>query len=232
MKTALLKIVTVLLLISAGNKTLAATNSTSSAWTTLPWITNFYKIEAHGNVEVHLICGDKNRVEINNTYYDHNALLQVEHGVLRVTCYNRARLQVWITVNDLRSLSAYDNVLVMSEGKFSAIDFDLELNNNAKATMDLDCCCAEITLNDRAKADIKGTTTEGDLSVNYAATLNKSSFMAYQLSSKRIDAAPQIPIQYAVSGGSNPISNSAIDTVELPELELRYQSYLTNNQQP
>jgi len=124
---------------------------------------------------------------MNSSYFDHNALVQVEDGVLRITCYRTERLNVWITVDDLRALSAYDNVLVQTEGKFSAMEFEVELFNNAKADLNLDCFAANVKLHDRSMADISGTAMESDLTSNYAATLNSANFTADQLSTERID---------------------------------------------
>lgn len=203
MKTTFLKIAIVLLMITAGNKTFATTPNKHQDWAELTWINNFYKVEVHGNVQVHLLSGEKNRVQMSGTYYDHNALVQVDNGVLRISCYRTERLDVWITVYDLSALAAYDNVLVKTEGSFSALDLDIDLFNNAKANVDLDCCFTHIKLNDSSVADISGTALESELDCNYAATLNSTNFSADQLSMKREMPVKQKYAEYAAIDNSD-----------------------------
>jgi hypothetical protein len=154
MKTNFLKIATLLFMLIAG-KTFAENPNKVQSYTELTWIPKFYKIEIHGNVELHLLPGDKCKVEMNSTYFDHNALVQVENGLLRITCYRTERLNVWVTADDLRAIAAYDNVLVQTEGTFSGIELDVELFNTAKANLNLDCFATNVKLNDRSMADIR-----------------------------------------------------------------------------
>src|ERR1700750_1021007 len=103
MKTTFLKIATAVLLLTAGVKSYAA----APEFTKLTWLSNFYKVQVHGNVRLHLLQGEKNGVEMAGNYFNHNALLQVENGVLRITCYRTECLDVWVTVYDLNALEAY-----------------------------------------------------------------------------------------------------------------------------
>lgn len=201
MKTTFLKIATALLMLTSVNSAFAASSPSVPQYTQLTWIKNFYKIEAHGNVQLHLVTGEKTKVEMSSSYYDHNALVQVENGVLRITCYNKERLNVWVTISDLSALSAYDNVLVQTEGKFSALDLDVELFNRAKADLNLDCSFTNIKLNDRSMADISGTAMECKLATNYAATLNDVNFVPAQQSAQRI--APVWETRIEFTGFSN-----------------------------
>jgi hypothetical protein len=199
MKTTFLKIATVVLMLTAGVKSYAANAET----TKLTWLSKFYKIEVHGNVRLHLLQGEENAVEMRGTYFDHNALLQVDNGVLRVTCYRAERLDVWVTLYDLSSIDAYDNVLVDTYGKLSLIELSVELFNKAKANLNLDCFATHIKLNDNSLADISGTAMESDLAVNYASTLNSTGFLADQISRKRMEPVQRPPVQYAFSGASD-----------------------------
>lgn len=201
MKTTFLKTAALLLLmLTAEKKSFAVNSEKSQEITELTWISNFSKIEVHGNVQLHLLSGEKTKVEMSSTYYDHNALVQVENGVLRITCYRTERLNVWVTVNDLRALSAYDNVLVQTEGRFSALDLDVDLFNKAKADLYLNCLCTNIKLNDRSMADISGTAMESDMTVNYASTLNSTDFLADQILRERIVPVQNMRVQYAAYG--------------------------------
>ena len=196
MRTNFLKIATLFFLLTSGKASFAENPDKGQSYTELTWIHKFYKIEVHGNVKLHLLSGEKCKVEMNSTYFDHNAVVQVEDGVLRITCYRTERLNVWVTTDDLSALSAYDNVLVQSEGKFSVIELDVELFNKAKADLNLDCFAANVKLNDRSMADISGTAMESDLTCNYAATLNSANFTADQLSEKRINPIRETRIEF------------------------------------
>jgi len=96
------------------------------------------------------------------------------------------KLVVWVTVNDLRAISAYDNASVESFGKLSSLDLNLSLNNNATANFNLDCAEAKIAVNDNAKANISGTATQSSIVVNQSATLNTAKFYAEQVTQKRV----------------------------------------------
>lgn len=201
MKTTFLKTAALLLMmLTAEKKSFAVNSEKRQEITELTWISNFSKIEVHGNVQLHLLSGEKNKVEMSSTYYDHNALVQVENGVLRITCYRTQRLNVWVTVNNLRALSAYDNVLVQTEGRFSVLDLDVDLFNKAKADLYLNCLCTNIKLNDRSMADISGTAMESDMTVNYASTLNSTDFLADQTLRERIVPMQSLRVQYAAYG--------------------------------
>ncbi len=215
MKTTFFKIATVLLILIAATNSFAANPVNTRKYTGLNWITGFYKIEVHGNVQLHLITGEKTKIEMNSNYYNHNALVQVENGILRITCYRAERLNVWVTVNDLRALSAYDNVIVQSEGKFSSLEFEVELFNKAKANLDLDCYSANIKLNDHSLADISGTATESELAINYAATLNSANFLAEQLSCSRVAPVWETNIAFERNTDTDLIDNLTGDNKEL-----------------
>src|ERR1700743_929530 len=82
--------------------------------TTLTNVSNISKIEVYGNVEVYLSDGNSDQVKVYNRYYTESALVQNNKGVLRISSYSAQKLVVWITANDLRSLSVYDNATVKS----------------------------------------------------------------------------------------------------------------------
>ena len=199
MKTTFLKIATVLFILTAATKTFAANLVVNPQSTNLTWINNFYKVEVHGNVHLHLLSGEKNSVKMNGNYYDHNALVQVENGVLRITCYKTERLDVWVTVYDLSDLTAYDDVLINTVGKLSVLDLNVELFDKAKADLNLDCFCSHVKLNDSSLADISGTAMESDIAVNYASTLNSTNFTADQISKNRVAPAQKTTVEYAAN---------------------------------
>lgn len=193
MKTKFLSIATILFLtVSVSSKTFAANQKDSNlteaaAATMLDNMSSISKIEVHGNVQLYVTNGLSDKVKVYDSYYSQNALVQEQNGVLRISSYKNEKLVVWVTVNDLKAISAYDNASVESFGKFSALEFNLSLNNNATANFDMDCVEAKIAVNDTAKANISGFASQTALVVNQAATINAGQLSAGKLTTQRIE---------------------------------------------
>jgi hypothetical protein len=130
------------------------------------------KIEVYGNVELYLSDGDTDNVKVYNSYYKESAMVQNQNGTLRISSYKNEKLVVWVTANDLRSLSAYDNAQVKSFGKLSAIELDVKLFNNASAKLNMDVFQASVTLNDSARASLSGNVNTCELKFDLPANVN------------------------------------------------------------
>ncbi|MFD1255598.1 GIN domain-containing protein [Mucilaginibacter terrae] len=175
MKTQFLTLITlVALVISTSNTAFATTHTEDKNAIVLTEAANFSKIEVRGNVEVFISDGVTDQVKVYNKYYSESAMVQNRNGVLRIASYKNEKLVVWITVSDLRSLTAYDNAEIKTFGKLSAINLDLNLYNNATAKLDVNMFTANININDRAKADIKGDVQECYLTHDRSATVNST----------------------------------------------------------
>jgi hypothetical protein len=144
-------------------------------------VTRVNEIEIHGNVQVYLTSGTTDQVKVYNNYYAENAMVQDQNGVLRITSYNTEKLVVWVTVNDLSKISAYDNAEVKSFGQFSAINLDMQLFDKASAKLNMDVYAANITLNDLSKAELAGNVTEATIQNDPSADLNIKGFTATHL---------------------------------------------------
>ena len=188
MKTAFLTIFTALVLVSGiANSTYAATaKNDNNTYTVLTDISAINKIEVHGNVELYVSDASSDQVKVYNKYYSESALVQSKNGVLRITSYKAEKLVVWVSANDLRSISAYDNAEVKSFGKISKIEFDVDLHDNASAKLNLDAYSANVTVKDNAKADISGSADRYNLIRNVSATINSSNFTATHFNDNRI----------------------------------------------
>jgi Putative auto-transporter adhesin, head GIN domain len=178
MKTSIVTIAIALVSVfGIGQSGFAATRSTEEA-TTLAEVTKINKIEIHGNVELFVSDAPNDRVKVYNKYYANNALVQDQNGVLRITSYASQKLVVWVSVSDLRKISAYDNSEVKSFGKLSAIELDVKLYNNALVQLDLDTYSTTVSLNDHAKADLSGTVTTGAIHYDKSSYLNVTNLSA------------------------------------------------------
>ena len=187
MKTKILSFVTIAaIVLGIGNNTFAATKNDSAAKdneisTIVPNVSKINKIEVRGNVELFVTDDTADQVKVYNRYYAESALVQSQKGVLRITSYAAQKLVVWVKASDLRSITAYDNAEVKSFGKLSPIEMDINLHDNAYAKLDIDGYSANITINDRAKADLSGNLTQCNLKYNRSATVNTTNFAAAQM---------------------------------------------------
>jgi len=177
MKKFILTLTTIVIaVITTTNFTYA--NAKKNDVTILSKIGAINKIEVRGNVEVNISNGTKDEVTVNNNYYAESALIQDEGGVLRISSYKNEKLIVYVTVNDLRTITAYDDAVIKSDGIFSAIELNVNLYNHAYAGLNLDNYAANITVNDQAKTDLKGSVTEYNITYSNSSTINHTELNA------------------------------------------------------
>lgn len=190
MKTQIITIFAVLVVaLGVTNSTYAAAaKNADNNYTVLTDISAINKIEVHGNVELYISDGATDQVKVYNKYYSESALVQSKNGVLRIASYKADKLVVWVTANDLRSISAFDNAEVKSFGDISKIEFDVDLHNNASAKLNLDAFSASITVNDDAKANLSGTINEYDLKYSHEENVNHKDLVAVHTSKKQTQA--------------------------------------------
>jgi hypothetical protein len=162
------------------NLTYAATKTgnTKNEVTVLAEITNINKIEASGNVEVYVTSGEKDQVKVYDNYYAQNALVQDKDGVLRISSYNTDKLVVLVTVTDLREITANDNAAIKSLGRFSALELNVNLNDNAAAQLKMNTYTANINVNDCAKADLAGDVNNYTLNYSRSSSVNRTELTA------------------------------------------------------
>jgi len=193
MKKIILTLTTIVaLMFTSATFANAATNNNEV--TVLNNIGNINKIEVRGNVEVIVSNGDKDQVTVNNNYYAESALVQDENGTLRISSYTKDKLVVAVSAKDLRSITVYDNSVVKSFGRFSAIEVEVNLFNNAIADMLLDSYNANITVNDKAKAEIAGNVTNYSVAYNTTASVNRAELIAENVSEKQLPSKQVIPV--------------------------------------
>jgi hypothetical protein len=178
MKTKLFSIVTMLVLVAGFTSATYASTSNNNVATVLTNISRINKIEIRGNVELYVSAGNADQVKVYNKYYAETALVQNQNGVLRISSYKAEKLVVWVTVNDLRAISAYDNAQVKSFGNLSLIDLEVNLYNNATAKLNVDTYSTSISMNDNAKMDLSGTSSVYSLTHNKASSVNNNNFVA------------------------------------------------------
>jgi len=187
MKTKILSIILLFVVMSGLSQSSYAATVKNADYTVLNEIKAINKIEVRGNVELFISDNSVEQVKVYNKYYSENALVQYKNGTLRITSYNAEKLIVWVSTDDLRAVSAYDNAEVRSFGKLSKIEFNVDLHNNASAHLNLDAYSASVTLNDHSKAELSGTATEFGLSANASSTLVKNDFTTEHFTDNKIN---------------------------------------------
>jgi hypothetical protein len=187
MKTGIVTLITIAAIALSTTVSKAATinttNNNNNAMVNVA-VNNISKIEASGNVEVYITNGDKDEVKVFDKYYSKNALVQNRDGVLRISSYSKDKLVVLVTVTDLRTITAYDNAVIKSKGKLSAIDLNVTLNNNASAQLNLDAYAANFTINNRATANLSGNVNDYTVSYSQSSTINKTELVAANVSER------------------------------------------------
>lgn len=182
MKTTILTTAIALLIVfGISRPAQATTGGKTEISTVLTDISNISEIEVRGNVQLYLTSDNKDKVKVSNDYYTDGALVQEHDGILRITSYATEKLVVWVSVNNLSKLSVFDNAVVKSFGKFSAIDLDVNLHNTALAQLDMDVFDASFTLTGRAKADLSGFVENSTLKYDRSSYLNVAAFTAAHL---------------------------------------------------
>ena len=177
MKTKIFSAITILAVVLGLTTTTYANTVKDDTYTVLNE-SAINKIEVHGNVELFVSDASSDQVKVYNKYYSESALVQNKNGVLRITSYKSEKLVVWVSANDLRSISAYDNAEVKSFGKVSKIDFSIDLHDSATAKLNLDAFNADVTVKDNARADLTGTANQLNLNRDIESNVKSNNFAA------------------------------------------------------
>ena len=159
----------------AAAKDSAANNSEVS---TVLKVSKINKIEVRGNVELYVTDGADDQVKVYNRYYSESALIQNNNGTLRISSFADQKLVVWVKAEQLSSIAAYDNAEVKSFGKISPLEMEVTLHDNAYAKLDVDGYSMNITVNNRAKADLSGNVDQCNLKYDHSAYVNSTNFAA------------------------------------------------------
>ena len=115
--------------------------------------------------------------------------MQNKNGVLRITSYKNEKLVVWVSANDLREISAYDNAEIKSFGNISKIEFAIDLHDSASAKLNLDAFNADVTVKDNAKAVLTGTANQLNLNRDIESNVKSNNFSAAHRTENKLSFA-------------------------------------------
>jgi hypothetical protein len=178
MKTRIFTLIALFVILSGVSNFTYAAAANHADYVVLNDIKTINKIEVRGNVELYISDNSEAQVKVYNKYYSESALVQANNGTLRITSYTNEKLIVWVSTDNLRSVSVYDNATVKSFGKLSKIEFNVDLHNNASANLNLDAYSANVTVKDHAKIELSGNATEFSLDHTAGSTVNSPNFVA------------------------------------------------------
>jgi carbonic anhydrase len=182
MKTRIFSLIAIAaVVLGVSNTTLAATKDSAannSEVSTVLKVNKINKIEVRGNVELYVTDGADDQVKVYNRYYSESALIQNNNGTLRISSFADQKLVVWVKAEELSSIAAYDNAEVKSFGKVSPLEMEVTLHDNAYAKLDVDGYSMNITVNNRAKADLSGSVDQCNLKYDRSAYVNSTNFAA------------------------------------------------------
>lgn len=178
MKTRIFTLIALFVILSGISNFTYAAAANHADYVVLNDIKAINKIEVRGNVELFISDNSEPQVKVYNKYYSESALVQAKNGTLRITSYTNEKLIVWVSTDQLVSVTAFDNAQINSFGKLSKIEFSVDLHNNASAKLDLDAYIANVTLKDHAKIELSGNATEFSLNHNPGSELINHNFVA------------------------------------------------------
>jgi len=191
MKTRILSLITLFIVVLGLSNTSKANTLKDDGATVLNDISAINKIEVHGNVELYISDASADRVKVYNKYYTESALVQSKNGTLRITNYKAEKLVVWVSANDLRSISVFDNSAVKSFGKLASVEFEADLHDNAVADLDLNTFTAIVTVKDHAAVQLKGAADELNLSKDLQSNVKNQDFAVNHLAENKVAIAAE-----------------------------------------
>lgn len=189
--------VTAVVLTSASAAVKAADNNTV---TVLSEVKKVNKINVAGNVELILVQSADENVKVYDSYFSKNALVQQKGGELRISSFNKETLTVVVYVSNLSAITASGNANVKTFGKFSTINLDVVLKDQATAVLNTNTISLYSEVTGQSNLTLTGTTTDYNAIIGSVAKVNMAQFAAgssniqsQNLSIAKVAAPVQLP---------------------------------------
>lgn len=124
--------------------------------TTLNEVKKANKIRVSGNVELILVQSTEESIKIYDEYYSKNAFIQQKDGELRISSFDQKPLTVVVYVNNLISITAANDARVKTSGKLSSLNLDVNLSDNASASLNINAIEVNTNVTGTAKLNLNG----------------------------------------------------------------------------
>lgn len=179
MKTAIKNLFAAILTVAISASATAFVNAKEAKKVTvLSTVKNFNKLNVSGNVEVILVQSANPSVQVYDNYYAKNALVQEKDGELRISSFDKETLTVVVYASQLNEITASDKAVVKTNGKFSALNLEVNLKDQAKATLNTNTIDLFAKVNDKASLNLSGSTTDYNAVIGSLASLSSEKFTA------------------------------------------------------
>lgn len=179
MKTAIKNLFAAILTVAISASAPAFVNAKEAKKVTvLSTVKNFNKLNVSGNVEVILVQSASPSVQVYDNYYAKNALVQEKDGELRISSFDKETLTVVVYASQLNEITASDKAVVKTSGKFSALSLEVNLKDQAKATLNTNTVDLFAKVNDKASLSLSGSTTDYNAIIGSLASLSSEKFTA------------------------------------------------------
>ena len=179
MKTAIKNLFAAILTVAISASAPAFVNAKEAKKVTvLSTVKNFNKLNVSGNVEVILVQSANPSVQVYDNYYAKNALVQDKDGELRISSFDKETLTVVVYASQLNEITASDKAVVKTSGKFNALNLEVNLKDQAKATLNTNTIDLFAKVNDKASLSLSGSTTDYNAVIGSLASLSSEKFTA------------------------------------------------------
>ncbi|WP_131538234.1 GIN domain-containing protein [Pedobacter nototheniae] len=174
-KTLFATALTAIVLTSATAVNAAENNS---SYTNITSVKNISKISISGNVKLILVQDAKESVQVYDSYYTKNALVQQQNGELRISSFNKETLTVIAHVNNISSIEASNNSSVSTSGTFNLLNLKVSLNDLATADINTNTVNLNTVVNNGASLKLSGSTESYTAVLGTIAKVNMNNFSA------------------------------------------------------
>lgn len=179
MKTSIKNLFAAILTIAISASATSIVNATATKKITVVGeVKKFNKLNVAGNVEVILVQSPNQSVQVYDSYYSKNALVQEKNGELRISSFDKETLTVVVYANQLNEITASDNAVIKTNGKFSALSLAVTLKDQAKAILNTNTIDLFANVNGQSNLTLSGKTTDYIAAINSTSSINMDKFTA------------------------------------------------------
>ncbi|MFN0291501.1 GIN domain-containing protein [Pedobacter helvus] len=179
MKTSIKNLFAAILTVAISASATSLVNATATKKVTVVGeVKKFNKLNVAGNVEVILVQSPNQSVQVYDSYYSKNALVQEKNGELRISSFDKETLTVVVYANQLNEITASDNAVIKTNGKFSALSLAVTLKDQAKAILNTNTIDLFANVNGQSNLTLSGKTTDYIAAINSTSSINMDKFTA------------------------------------------------------
>lgn len=191
-------------------------------------VPTFHALEVSSGIELHLVAGDTQRVEVSADTPENQARIQttVEGGVLKVKYDilksqpwrrdHRGRLQAYVTAAQLTGLQASSGSELRVEGPYPTADLQLGVSSGAQLRGEFSATSIAARLSSGAEAVVSGSTQRLEVHTSSGASFTGRNLVATECqASASSGASVAVAVQKtlsaeASSGGSVSYAGSPV----------------------